>query len=170
MMMTSSQAGKKLRKLNEEYLKLLSNEIESKEFRCSLGEDPESLRPKYDFKDTQKKISEIEKSIRKLKHSINQFNTIQVIPEFNITIDEMLVYIPQLTKAKEKLGKMRSGLIKQRYVPSHYENSNIIDYVIKNYDITEVEANYNKVSDILASAQIALDRVNTSVEYDFDVK
>ena len=38
----------------------------------------------------------------------------QVVDGFGITIDEMLVYIPQLTKRKIKLLKMKSRLPKER--------------------------------------------------------
>ena len=44
----------------------------------------------------QEQLADIEQKIRKLKHTINVFNTMTVIPEFGITIDEMLVYLPQL--------------------------------------------------------------------------
>ena len=50
----------------------------------------------------QEQLADIEQKIRKLKHTINVFNTTTVIPEFGITIDEMLVYLPQLNTRESR--------------------------------------------------------------------
>ena len=91
--------------------------------------------------------------------NLDLFNATHVIPEFGITIDEMLVYIPQLTKRKSKLAEMKSKLPKYR-VAELGRISNIIDYTYLNYDLSEVEADYARVSDELANAQLALDAIN----------
>ena len=91
---------------------------------------------------------------------INVFNATHVIPDFGMTIDEMLVYIPQLTQRKNKLADMKARLPKQRVEEQYGRQSNIIDYSYANYDLTAVEADYEKVSDELSRAQLALDAVN----------
>ena len=140
MTYTSAQANKLLKKLNDEHAALLDKETRSKDFRAAMGEDVESVRPAYDYSDTQKKLAELEQRIRKVKHAINVFNATHVIPDFGMTIDEMLVYIPQLTQ--------------------YGRQSNIIDYSYANYDLAAVEADYERVSDELSRAQLALDAVN----------
>ena len=55
----------------------------------------------------------------------------------------MLVYIPQLTKRKEKLREMRAKLPKERIEEQYGRQSNIIDYTYTNYDLAEVEADYH---------------------------
>ena len=117
-------------------------------------------KPQHDYTDTQKKLAELEQRIRKVKHAINMFNATHVIPDFNMTIDEMLVYIPQLTQRKNKLADMKARLPKQRVEEQYGRQSNIIDYSYANYDLTAVEADYEKVSDELSRAQLALDAVN----------
>lgn len=62
----------------------------------------------------QLQLRELEDKIRKVKHAINQFNLTQDVPGFNMTIDQMLIYIPQLTARKNKLNRMRSRLPKER--------------------------------------------------------
>ena len=94
--MTSTQAAKLLRQLNEQHKALRGIEEQAKSFCASLDEDIESVRPEYDYTDMQEQLAEVERKIRKLKHTINVFNTTTIIPEFGITIDEMLVYLPQL--------------------------------------------------------------------------
>lgn len=91
MKMTSAQAAKLLRQLNDELNALQRRETSTKTFLASLGEDVESVRPVYDYAEMQQEQIELEAKIRKLKHSLNIFNTTTIIPEFEMTIDEMLV-------------------------------------------------------------------------------
>lgn len=94
---------------------------------------------------------------------INQFDLTQVVPDFDMTIDQMLVYIPQLTARKKKLDHMRSNLPKERITSF---SSNFVEYNYSNYDIEQAEADYEKAADELARAQTALDTVNTTVEFE----
>lgn len=48
MKYTSSEANKLLRRLNEERDAVLVKEQKSSTFLAAMGEDPESVRPKYD--------------------------------------------------------------------------------------------------------------------------
>lgn len=156
---TSAQAAKLLRRLNDEYAAMLEREVLSREFNAAVGENVDAVRPAYSYADAQAAQRDLEEKIRKLKHALNLFNATHVIPEFGITIDEMLVYIPQLTKRKSKLAEMKSKLPKYR-VAELGRISNIIDYTYLNYDLSEVEADYARVSDELANAQLALDAIN----------
>ena len=160
MTYTSAQANKLLKKLNDEHAALLDKEGRSKDFRAAMGEDVESVRPAYDYADTQKKLAELEQHIRKVKHAINVFNATHIIPDFGMTIDEMLVYIPQLTQRKNKLADMKARLPKQRVEEQYGRQSNIIDYTYANYDLAAVEGDYEKTTDELSRAQLALDAVN----------
>ena len=167
MKYTSAQANKLLKKLNDEYSALLDKEQRSRDFRAAMGEDIESVRPAYDYAKTQARLEELEGTIRRLKHAINCFNTTQVVDGFGITIDEMLVYIPQLTKRKSKLLEMKSRLPKERVEEQYGRQSNIIDYTYTNYDLTAVEADYEKAADELSRAQLALDAVNQRDFFEF---
>ena len=152
MTYTSAQAAKLLRRLNDEYAAMLEREVLSREFNAAVGENVDAVRPAYSYADAQAAQRDLEEKIRKLKHALNLFNATHVI-------DEMLVYIPQLTKRKSKLAEMKSKLPKYR-VAELGRISNIIDYTYLNYDLSEVEADYARVSDELANAQLALDAIN----------
>lgn len=91
---TSAMAAKYLRKLNEEHDALLQKEKKSDTYTVSVQEKPEDVCPEYDYAAVQLQLRELEDKIRKVKHAINQFNLTQDIPEFNMTIDQMLIYIP----------------------------------------------------------------------------
>lgn len=167
MKYTSAEAGKLLKKLNDEHRSILLREINGKEFLAAVGEDTESVRPDYDFAKVQAELFAVETKIRKVKHALNMFNSTTVISEFNITIDEMLVLIPQLTAKKEKLAKMKDKLPKVR--EQTRMNSSILDYRYLNYDVKEIATEYEKTADTLSKAQNALDAVNMTKTLEVDL-
>ena len=63
MKYTSAQANKLLKKLNDEYSALLDKEQRSRDFRAAMGEDVESVRPAYDYAETQARLAELEGKI-----------------------------------------------------------------------------------------------------------
>ena len=168
---TSAEAGKLLRKLNEEKNQLESMEQRSSMFNAALGEDVESVRPEYNYAEVQKKLIELDEKIRIVKHTINLFNVTQVVPEFEMTIDQMLVYIPQLTIRKQKLQEMSMRLPKTRDNAIGFgRNSSIIDYRYTNYNPEQVKQDSQEVSDLLAKTQTALDVVNNLEKMEIDIE
>ena len=167
MKYTSAEAAKLLRQLNEDYSAVLTMEAQSREFLASVGEDVESVRPAYDYAQVQSQFEELEQKIRIVKHAINVFNATTVVDGFDMTIDQILVYIPQLTQKKNKLSAMKSRLPKARE-PIGY-GKNIIDYRYANYDIAAVEADYIKAAEELSKAQTALDLVNSTKTMEIDL-
>lgn len=57
MKYTSAEAGKLLKKLNDERASILLREENGKEFLAAVVEDIESVRPDYNFKETQISLS-----------------------------------------------------------------------------------------------------------------
>ena len=169
MKLTSQEAGKLVKKMNEKLQAVLAMEKKSASFLASVGEDLESCRPEYDYASVQKEIEELQSKVRSLRHALNLFNTTHTVPGFDMTIDEMLVYIPQLTKQKEKLDAMKSELPKSRVEPGYGTSTNFIDYKYLNYDVKAVEADYERVSSELSRAQTALDLVNSTESFDIDL-
>ncbi len=164
MKMTSAMAAKELKKMNEQHDALLARESKSAEFVAAIQEDIESVRPEYDYAAVQEALSELEGRIRTLKHAINRFNLTQTVPGFEMTIDQLLIYIPQLSARKRKLEEMRSRLPRERSVS--VGNAGIIEYTYANYDVKAAERDYDQVTDELSRAQNALDLVNSTVEFD----
>ena len=65
MKYTSAEAAKLLRQFNDELSSLMNNEEQSRDYLASLGEDPESVRPAYDYADTQRRIDLLEGRARR---------------------------------------------------------------------------------------------------------
>lgn len=164
---TSAQAAKLLSKLQQDYDRLATKEENAKTFLASFCEDVESVRPEYSYDETKNHLAVLEGEIRKVKHAINVYNTSTVIPEFGMTIDEMLVYIPQLSKKKVKLKEMAYMLPKARY--KSYDRSNIIDYRYINYDLETVKSDLDAVTEELSNAQLALDSINHETMINIDI-
>ncbi|MBR1910161.1 MAG: hypothetical protein IJ821_06200 [Lachnospiraceae bacterium] len=163
---TSAEAAKLLKAIEEEIKELRNEEERVATFNAAVEEDPESVRPEYSYTETQEKIDSLTARLRKVKHAINVFNTTQVIPEFDITIDEMLVLIPQLTAKKKKLAGMAARLPKQRAESRGYSEPKFIDYTYANYDVKMVKEDLKKAAAELSRAQLALDKVNTTVSFE----
>lgn len=169
MKYTSAEASKLLRQLNEDYISLCSHEAMSCEFLASLGEDVESVRPEYDFTATQTEMEKLKNKIRVVKHAINVFNCTHTVPGFDMTVDAMLVLIPQLTKDKSRLASMKDVLPKVRESVAGYGKATaVIDYKYANYNINDATAEYNRVSELLSKAQTALDVLNSTETMEID--
>ena len=169
MKYTSAQANKLLKKLNDEYNQLLTEETDSSTFLAAMGEKPESVRPKYDYEKTKKSLENLESQIIKLKHAINLFNVSHKLPGIELTVDEALVYIPQLSKRVKKLSEMKTRLPKSRENQEYYSRTGIIDYRYINYDKETVKNDYNKAFDELSAVQTALDTLNNSGTFNIDL-
>lgn len=161
---TSSEAAKLLRKLSEEYEALKRLENQCGTFTVSLDEKIEDVRPEYDFAEVQERLETLENRVRRVKHGINIFNTVTIVPGFDMTIDQMLVYIPQLSEKKRRLTTLAEQLPKERIAASSYVGRAIIEYRYANYDVAMAKVQLADVSDELSKAQTALDLVNNTVE------
>ena len=169
MKYTCAEASKLLRKLNEELKVLRAKELKGYLFTAAVDEDIESARPVYDYGKAQEEQNKIEEEIRKVKHAINRFNIETTVPGVGMTVDEVLVYIPQLSERKRKLTEMASFLPKER-VSKGYQATKIIEYTYTNYEIERAVKDLADVTDELAKVQTALDVVNNREQLELEGK
>ena len=167
MKYTSAEANKLLRALNEEHDNLINQEDNGKTFVAATIENIDEVRPDYDYAATQQQLEEIENKIRRVKHAINVFNSTTVIPEFDITIDEMLILIPQLSNRKFRLCMMANAMPKVR--ERSQGQSGIIDYRYSNYDVAKAGEDAKAASDLLSKAQTALDLINSTKTMEINI-
>lgn len=169
MKYTCAEAAKILRRLNEEHDAIESREGRTSVFIAAIEEDIESVRPEYQYAETQARLAELEKQVRAVKHAINLFNQTTQVPGFNMTVDQMLVYIPQLSEKKARLQTMASRLPKERVNSYGSSARTIVEYKYANYNIADAEADLSAVTDELARAQTALDVVNNTMKLELDL-
>lgn len=166
---TSAESVKLLRRLTEERDSLLQMESKVSTFRAAVGEDAESLRPEYSFGDTRKAVDDLTRQILRVKHAINIFNTTTEVGDTGMTIDEVLVYLPYLSNLKKRLSGMAERLPKERIDEPFGRSSNIIDYRLVNYDLSEAKKKFETVSEELSSLQTALDLVNSTETMEIEI-
>lgn len=169
MQYTSSEANKLLKKLNEDYQALIETDYASRTFLAATGENPDSVRPEYDYSKMQKELAALSKKIGRVKHAINVFNSNTVVEGLDMTIDELLVRLPMLNERVRSLNMMRRALPKVRKKSYGAGTGATIDYEYTNYDRDEAAADYEKLYDYLAKAQTALDHLNTTVTFEIDI-
>ena len=168
MLYTSAEASKLLRKLTDEKEALIVNENQSKTYVVATTENEEELRPDYDYNITSAKLNEINDKILKIKHAINLFNVTHEVPETNdLTIDQVLIAMPQLNERKDKLSKMKNRLPKFRSRSNI--GSNIIEYDYVNYDINQVSNDYNEICEKISKMQLELDKINNTDKMEIDI-
>ena len=170
MLYTSSGLNKLLKQLNDECERIKSVEKTVFTFCAAISEKLEDARPEYDYASSQAKIKELNSKIRKIKHALNIFNSTTVVDGFDMTIDEMLVYIPQLTNQKNKLSGMINRPKKIRKEQDRYGSpKSYVEYEYVNYDIEEVTKDFNEVTELLSKAQLALDSVNNKALIELNI-
>lgn len=167
--MTVAQAAKRMKKWSEEVDLLLQREELVSVFHAALGEVVEEVRPPYDYQSTQEKLARLEAGIRALKHAVNLFNTTHLVGESKMTVDEVLVYLPQLARRKDKYAAMAGRLEKSRSLAAGLGSNTVIDYEYANYSIEQAQADYNRVCEEISSLQMALDLLNNTEMLEADL-
>ena len=162
--MTSAELNKELKKLYSERSQILDRESMTSVFVAATTEDVEEIRPEYDLPATNEALLKIEKEIRRIKHRLNIFNSSYVVEELGMTIDEILIYLPQQHLRVCTLERMAKRLPKQRCSDQYGARMNLIEYEYTNYDQADAQRLYEAACEDLARTQIALDRVNTTVD------
>ena len=165
--LTPTQAAKLVKKLTEEKALLLSNEENRCTFNALPIENVDTVRPDYSYGETQSKLERCDLKIRLIKHALNCFNCEHVVGDTGLTIDQILIYIPQLTEMKARLNEMQSRLRKRR-VQTYY-NKDVIDYEYTNYSPEQAKADYIQVSDTLRKLQVALDYENSTATIEVEL-
>ena len=168
MKFTSAEANKLLRRLNDEKASVVLDENNGKSFIAATVENVEDVRPEYDFERTREQISNYNAAIRKVKHAINLFNTTTVVKEFDMTIDELLVYMPQISDEIDRLAGMAMVPAKSRQ-NSYGKVGGFIEYEYANYDVKAAKDRYYEMYGLKQRMQTALDVLNNTVTFEIDI-
>ena len=167
MKMTSAEANKMIKQLRDQYRLLESQERNLISFVAATTENVEEVRPAYSYEDTAAKYDEIERKIRRIKHALNIFNATTVPEGLDMTIDELLVFLPQATERLRKL----SGMLSQppKFRAENTGRTSIIEYEYLNYDLESVQKDYDALLEFKNKALTALDVANNTVLFEADI-
>ena len=167
MKLTSAEANKMIRALKDQYRLLSSQENNVISFIAATTENVDEVRPPYNYEETAAKYDEIERKIRKIKHALNVFNATTVVDGFDMTIDEMLVFLPQTSDRLRKLEDMLAKPEKSRAMNTG--RTSIIEYEYLNYDLQKVQEDYDALMDLKNRALTALDVMNNTVPFEVEL-
>jgi hypothetical protein len=161
MKLCNAEIIKKVKDLEEQKRQILTQERNT---CCSTYQkEADLIDLGYDFDATRKAVAEIDKEVVRLKHALNLANATVVVPEFDMTIGECIVYMAQLNLEKRTLEGMAEKSRKTRTTTY----GGMVEFTITNYDIQHCKAKLQETSDIIRKLQIAVDRVNLTNEIKF---
>ena len=169
-MMTSAYANKVLRKITEDKEYWRRKENEGCTYVAAIDEEP--VIPDYDYEKVAAEITAIDEKILKIKHAININNATNkvAVGDAEMTIDEILVKMAQLSKRKAVLDNLRKREPKTRINSGLYSSRKTApEYEYVNYDIELVKKEYERIDAEIAAMQIALDKYNQTFEFEVPV-
>ncbi len=170
MKYTPAEASKLLRTLTDERDDLASRERSIDTFTAYANEDLATVRPEYDYAEYRAQLTELERKIRVIKHAINVFNVTTVLPNTGgMTIDEALVYLPQLSSRKRRLYTMSMRVQKERLTSSRTTTAAVSEFKYANYDIATARRDYESTVTQITAIQTSLDVVNNTETFEIDV-
>ena len=83
----------------------------------------------------------------------------------------LLVRMAQISKRKSVLDRMRKQLPKTRVENGFYMSRKaFVEYRYVNYDLEQVQKDYEEISKVLFEMQMKLDEHNQSVEFNVDIE
>lgn len=164
MKVTSAEANKMIKKLRDDITYWKLQEQNGSRFIAATIENIEDVRPAYSYAVVTEKLAACDEQIRRIKHALNIFNSTTVVDGFDMTIDEMLVFLPQLSDRQTRLAKLMLKPEKERVMNSG--RTSIIEYDYANYDYAVVKKDYDEISALKNRALTALDVVNNTVTFE----
>jgi len=163
MKMNSDYANKTIKNLQAEIDSLLQAEEVNKTYSYGVTEKP--VIPEYDFLATQAKLDALRKRIAVLRHAINQFNITTKIQDADLTVDEALGRMSMLNGEKKRLYALMQIPEKTR---TRTYGSREADFVCRNFDLAEVQGEYNRVCEELMQIQQAINVANLTIFFDVE--
>ena len=154
MRICNTKAMKLIKDYEKEKRYLINQE--NNNFLISYKEGEEKIRNKYDYKETRKKIDEIDNKVRQIKVALAKSNTVTKVDDFDITINEALVLLAQLENKKSHL----EGLTGFQQLSRRITPNGVIEYTECLYDIENVKSDIDTLQEEISNLQIAIDRAN----------
>lgn len=121
---------------------LLKEEKKACSYRVMEGEDPSAKKPEYDYVETWNQIMEFDDSIRSVKHAINSFSVSRYVPEYDMTLDELEMYLEDLDRRFNTLKELGDAHPIKRTIVNRS-----VRHTIANYDLKQARKDSERLDD-----------------------
>ena len=121
---------------------LLKEEKKAYSYRGMEGEDPSAKKPEYDYVETWNQIMEFDDSIRSVKHAINSFSVSRYVPEYDMTLDELEMYLEDLDRRFNTLKELGDAHPIKRTIVNRS-----VRHTIANYDLKQARKDSERLDD-----------------------
>ena len=140
---------------------LLKEEKKACSYKVMEGEDPSAKKPEYDYEETRDQLKYFDDSVRLAKHTINSFTVSRFIPEYNMTLDELEMYLEDLDRrfnTLKELGEARP--IKRTIV------NRSVRHTIANYDLKQARKDSERLDDERRKVRKIISEIKESEEFE----
>ena len=139
---------------------LLKEEKKACTYKVMEGEDPSAKKPEYDYEETRDQLKYFDDSVRLAKHTINSFSVSRYVPEYNMTLDELEMYLEDLNRrfnTLKELGEARP--IKRTIV------NRSVRHTIANYDLKQARKDSERLDDERRKVRKIISEIKESEEF-----
>jgi len=154
MLKCNTEIMKDLKKIEEEKNLLLSKE--ENQSIIKYVSEADKIIPDYNYDDTRREIDELDKKEIYLRGLLQKSNATVIVPEFNMTIGDCLVYLAQLSSKARVLKYLASREPKARTL--QYQRQ--VEFSEALYDINKAKSDYEATQALIVKLQMAIDRIN----------
>ena len=151
----NTELMKEIKKLEERKNDILL--LEKTECKVTYINKESKIETNYDYISVNQELDSIDLKIRNIKKLLAYSNATTIVPEYNMTIGECIIYLAQLNVKKNKLQEM-ANQPKIKRISSSYTTK--VEYEEIVYDIDKVKEDFNKIIDDINNLQMAIDRCN----------
>mgnify|MGYP000112259969 CR=1 FL=1 len=151
----NSELMKEIKILEAKKDDILSTEEE--ECMITYVEGEKKMKSDYNYEETRAKVEEIDTRIRRYKALLAYSNATTIVPEFNMTIGECLVYLAQLN-GKRMLLQRYSSFKQVSRISSDYSDK--VEFKETLFNVKKVREELDELLNLIAQLQMAIDRTN----------
>lgn len=139
---------------------LIQKEREACTYRVMEGEEPSAKKPGYDYEETREGLNTEDFSVRLARHSINSFSVSRFVPEYNMTLDELEMYLEDLDNRLNTLKELKDARPMKRGIVNRR-----VEYSFINYDPEQVRKDYRKLADERSKVRSIISEIQESEEF-----
>ena len=140
---------------------LLKEEKKVCSYRVMEGEDPSAKKPEYDYVETWNQLMEFDDSIRSVKHAINSFSVSRYVPEYDMTLDELEMYLEDLDRRFNTLKELGDAHPIKRTIVNRS-----VRHTIANYDLKQARKDSERLDDECRKVRRIISEIKESEEFE----